>query len=366
MTILSAETSFRVEGARAVMDDVCDHLRSHFVDVDKRPDHTILSFSSYYGTCKFTVDGDDTTITIQSRTQTGIAIVKEEMTSHLIEHSPGLADKIVWSGAGSELSSPAWFSLITVADVRPLTPHMRRITFLASDSGAYADFGHIHLRLFFPQLDDRPPEWPTVTPSGLTQYPPDTSLAIRKYTCRDVDVAAGTIDIDFVLHEDAGPGSDFALRAKPGDVIGMAGPGGLSARLDRDWYLLAGDETALPAIARILETLPGTARGVALIEVADAAEEQAIETKGKFDIRWLHRNGAAAGTTTLLIDALRTVEFPADGSSVFVWAGCEFAAFKAIRSHVRSDRKLPNKDTLVVSYWRRNGIDNPPTSVEVE
>lgn len=165
-------------------------------------------------------------------------------------------------------------------------------------------------------------------------------------------MSTGTIDVDFVLHEDAGPGSEFAARARPGDVVGMGGPGGSCAPLDRDWYLLAGDETALPAIARILEALPSSARGVALIEVADAAEEQQIDTKTQIEISWLHRSGAAAGSTDLLSTAVRSVPVPTDGSSMFAWAGCEFEEFKLIRSYIRKERGLSKDDSLIVSYWR--------------
>jgi NADPH-dependent ferric siderophore reductase len=120
-----------------------------------------------------------------------------------------------------------------------------------------------------------------------------------------------------------------------------------------DWHLLAGDETALPAIARVLESLPPLSRGVALIEVADGAEEQDLAVPEGFELRWLHRNGAAPGTTTLLADAVRSVPVPADAGTVFVWAGCEFAAFKTIRAYVRKELKLAKEQHLVTSYWRR-------------
>lgn len=141
----------------------------------------------------------------------------------------------------------------------------------------------------------------------------------------------------------------ISLLAKVGDVLGMVGMGGSSAPPDRDWYLLAGDETALPAIGRFLETLPATARGVALIEVADAAEEQKIETKTGIEIRWLHRYGAAAGTTNLLPDAVRSVEFPSDGASIFVWSACESSGFKAICSYVRKERVLTKEEMLITT-----------------
>ncbi|MEO9340828.1 siderophore-interacting protein [Mesorhizobium sp. SB112] len=351
MTTFSAEARFELKGARAVIDDMCEHLRSHGVAIDRSGDRTVLTL--YHGTSEIAVEGDNALLKVEAPSLTGIAVLTETLASHFIEHFPDLADRIVWSGAAGEPAHPVWFCLLTVVGTRRLTPHMQRITFEGSDLGRYSGFGDIHMRLMFPRDDDGAPQWPRVSPNGVTQYPPEDTLAIRKYTYRRIDVAAGTLDVDFVLHEDAGPGSDFAFRAKPGTVIGMGGPGGRCAPPDRDWYLLAGDETALPAIARILETLPRTARGVALIEVADAAEEQPIINRTGIDIRWLHRDDAAPGTTTLLIDAVRAVEFPSDGSSVFAWGGCEFAAFKAIRSYARNERMLKKDESLIVSYWQR-------------
>jgi NADPH-dependent ferric siderophore reductase len=96
-----------------------------------------------------------------------------------------------------------------------------------------------------------------------------------------------------VLHGDQGVASVWAEAARPGDVIGMMGPGGGSMPA-MDWCLLAGDETAIPAIARMLEALPETAQGIVLIEVADKGAEQTLPASVGIDIRWLHRDGVVA------------------------------------------------------------------------
>ncbi|NHF74009.1 siderophore-interacting protein [Paracoccus xiamenensis] len=351
MTTLFTEACFEVAGVQSIVDEVCEHLRSHGVVVAGADQHKVLTFDDGRG--EIAINADRATMKVEAQTLTGIEIVREELTSQLIEYHPQLADRIIWSGDGCEQRYPAWFCLLTVADTFRVTPHVQRVRFHGSDLGRYSGFADIHMRLMFPRPEDRNPQWPHVKPNGTISYAPRDVLAIREYTYRHVDVAAGTLDIDFVLHEEAGPGSAFAARAKPGDVIGMSGPGGYSAPLDRDWYILAGDETAIPAIAGILETLPAAARGIAFIEVADATEEQSLDTKTGITIRWLHRNGAAPGTTKLLPDAVRAVEFPSDGSSVFAWAGCEFSAFKEIRSYMRKERGLKKGESLIVSYWRR-------------
>ncbi len=176
---------------------------------------------------------------------------------------------------------------------------------------------------------------------------------IRIYTIRAIDVSPGEIDIDFVMHEgDDMPGARFAAEARPGDVIGMTGPGGGSAAA-ADWYLLAGDETALPAIGRILEGLPRQAKAVVRIEVADEGERQDLRSVADVDLQWLFRNGAPAGTTEALAEAIRTVALPRDGRSIFVWTGCEHACFRRTRKYLREECGLARDEHLVVAYWRR-------------
>ena len=70
-------------------------------------------------------------------------------------------------------------------------------------------------------------------------------------------------------------------------------------------------------------------------------------------MQWLNRNGAEAGTTTLLQDAVRAVELPEGEEDIYVWAGCEFNAFRNIRSYMRKERNVPKNRQLIVAYWRR-------------
>lgn len=105
------------------------------------------------------------------------------------------------------------------------------------------------------------PEWPTLSPDGRLLWPPvETRPVMRTYSVRKFDKEAGEMHVDFVLHGDRGIASGWAMRAQPGDPVGVWGPGCVTTQ-NIDWYLLAGDHTALPAIAFILENLPETAKG---------------------------------------------------------------------------------------------------------
>ena len=291
--------------------------------------------------------------------EAGLAYMKSVMASHLIEFAEGGRPEIVWTGHGADAKVFPNFREMTVTKVRDITPHMRRITLSGNDLGSFAT-GGMHFKLFVPPEGVTAPEWPVPGRDGLPVWPADDKRPIvRTYTIRGIDAAAGTFDVDFVLHGDHGTdstshsvGSRWAIRAKSGDVVGARGPVG-RATPKADWYLLVGDETALPVISRQLETLPSTARGVALIEIASDAERQEIEHATGLDVRWLYRNGAEPGTTALLAGAVRAIEMPPVGTAVHAFAGVEAEAAKAIRHHWREVLQLDKKDVQVGAYWRR-------------
>jgi NADPH-dependent ferric siderophore reductase len=230
---------------------------------------------------------------------------------------------------------------------------MRRVILSCEDT-THFETGGLHARLLIPP-PGRAPIWPKVGPDGRVVWPEgEDELARRVYTIRAIDHARKELTIDVVLHDDS-PGSVWARNATAGDRVGLLGPGGGDV-VPADWYLLCGDETALPAIARIAASLPATASATVVIEVANGDEEQEISSEAALAITWLHRNGQPAGSTDLLPDAVRAIDMP-QGSDPFVFAGCEQAAARAIRKHLRAERKLPKERHLVAAYWRRGHAD---------
>jgi NADPH-dependent ferric siderophore reductase len=127
----------------------------------------------------------------------------------------------------------------------------------------------------------------------------------------------------------------------------MAGPGGRSARA-ADWHLLVGDETALPAIARILESLPATASGYAIVEVPDEADRLSLSKPEGILLRWLHRKDGVPP----LDEVVREISVPNDRTH-FCWAGAEFDAIQKIRRYWRNECGIAKGDQLAVAYWRR-------------
>ncbi|EPH43223.1 siderophore-interacting protein [Streptomyces aurantiacus] len=210
-----------------------------------------------------------------------------------------------------------------------------------------------HVKLIFPEPDGslRLPE-----PNGTMLRWPRPAGTSREYTVRRYDPVAAEIDIDFALH-DGGLASDWARAVEPGAVVHVAGPpGGLIVPHAYDRYVLAGDITALPAIARWLEELPRSARGWAFVEVADAAEEIELSAPEGVEVRWLHRGDRPAGTGDVLARAVMAVTVP-ENERAYVWAAGEAGQIKPLRRWVRDELRLEKADHDITGYWKRGVAD---------
>ncbi|WP_248307144.1 MULTISPECIES: siderophore-interacting protein [unclassified Devosia] len=237
--------------------------------------------------------------------------------------------------------------LLDVVGVTDITPRMRRIS-LRGDLTGFASLGHAdHIKAFF-FPDGVEPYTAPIGERGA-EFLPGKRPEMRDYTPRYFDVAAGTLELDFVLHGD-GPASSWAAKVKLGDKLVIGGPRGSLVVPDAfDWYLLVGDETALPALGRRIEELPAGARVIAVIEVADAAEEQRFTTQADLTLHYVHRNGQPAGTTSLLLDAVAALEFPAGEAYAYI-AG-ETSMSKAVRAHLTDERGWNPEYIKAAGYW---------------
>lgn len=325
-----------------------DHLVEHEVEFETRDGCTIADLGRGRGS--LTVTALSLTVRIEAVDRGDLEMLRSVFASHIVE----FADEplaIAWSGLDDTVATFANFREIRLVRAADLTPHLRRLTFAGADLARFASDDDLHVRLYFPPPGCAEPEWPRPGPDGRTLWPTDERRPEpRYYTLRRIDPLAGEVDIDFVMHDDAGPGADFAARGEAGARLGMAGPIGRTVA-PAAFTLLAGDETALPAIARILESLPREAQGQALIEVAGPKEEIALPGPPGFGIRWLHRGAAPAGCPERLRPALTETVLPEDA---FVWIGCEFSLAKTLRRHFEKTLGLPRERSLIVGYWARD------------
>lgn len=251
---------------------------------------------------------------------------------------------------------------LTVAGVRDLTPGMRRITLAGAELREREHDGVVlpalsspgfddHVKVFVPLHGAELPVLPHQRVDGLDWTTEGTRPTASDYTPRRIDLELGEIDLDFVRHGH-GNAAGWAERATVGAPAWIAGPTiGQALPHDVDWFMVAGDETALPAIGRLLEELPAGVRVQALIEVADAGDEQPLPTQADAHVTWLHRDGAEAGTTTLLADAVR--DAPWWEGEAYAWMAGESSAARAVRTFWRTERHVARDCLDVSGYWRR-------------
>lgn len=232
---------------------------------------------------------------------------------------------------------------VHVTRVEQLSPRMVRVTFTGDDLGTFGWNGPAaHIKLIFPEEGQAEPTPPA--PDG----PRPTRM--RTYTPRRFDPSVPELDVEFVLHGE-GLASAWAAQAEVGQVLYLSGPGP-NYHIDPDaaWFLLAGDDTALPAIATILDALPAGARARVLLEVADAHEERPLASAAQLDVTWLHRGGDVARADAALEAAVRAEPLPAGAGRVYV--GCEAAAMRRIRRHLLEERGLDPATIVTRGYWK--------------
>jgi NADPH-dependent ferric siderophore reductase len=245
--------------------------------------------------------------------------------------------------------------VLTVVGVSDVTPSVRRVV-LSGSPEAVAAAGPT-VNLLVPRVGDTAPRWPRIQRDGRIVWPEGShGVALRSYTARRQDPDAGVVEVDFVLHGD-GPAASWATAAAPGSLLAVAGAASLAERPAR-WLLLAGDETALPAISRLLAAARPDTSGVAFLEVAGPEEEQPLDAPAGITVRWLHRGGTPPGESTLLVDAVAALDRP-EGDDVFAWVGAESAAVRAIRADLRGRWGLGRSQHHAIGYWRRGRAMSP-------
>lgn len=236
---------------------------------------------------------------------------------------------------------------VRVKRVKRLTPRMVRVTFTGDELSGFAWNGPAaHIKLIFEGS------------AGHAAAAPDARPPMRTYTPRRFDAAQRELDVEFVIHGQ-GPASSWAEQAAAGQQLTVAGPGrSYAVDPQADWYVLAGDDTAIPAICTILDALPASVKALALIEVVDAAEEHALETRSaNTEIRWLHRGADPRHSGRELESAVRRMELPQGHGRIYV--ACEADAMRRIRRHLVSERAFPRDHLVTRGYWRLGETDHP-------
>lgn len=254
------------------------------------------------------------------------------------------------------------YATMRVRRVVRLTPRMVRVTFDCADSAALTDTGpDQYTKVFFPLPGQaRPVVPPPIEAEGgvMSWYqrylgmPDEVRPPMRTYTVRAQRPDLGELDIDFALHPDhAGPASDWASTAAPGDEIGLLCPPHAlyCPPPDPDWQLLVGDETAIPAIGAIVERLATGAVLRAYIEVAGPDDEQRFETRGDVHIDWVHRGARPHGAA--VVEAVCAATLP--GGAPYAWISGEANLVKLVRRELVRERGVDKRAITFTGYWRQ-------------
>lgn len=288
-----------------------------------------------------------------------------------------------------------------LARVEDLAPHMRRFTFTGEEIGEMATLApDQRIKIFFPQDDGTPPALPKSGDwySVYKSVPVAERVAMRTYTIRNLRAEQKEVDIDFVLHGVNGPASRWAMGAQVGDFVQISAPNALCTEEigGFEWkppasarhILLAADETALPALAGILEALatrPDCPRVEAFVEVPAEGDRLALPNWPGLNLQWLARSAPEDEVRpgTLMAARVRKASLPAatSGGEVeledvdidtvvpwdraqpvdgefYAWIAGESEAVMDIRQFLIRDRGIDRRNLNLMGYWRYGKVYN--------
>ncbi|MEU6565011.1 siderophore-interacting protein [Nocardia nova] len=185
----------------------------------------------------------------------------------------------------------------------------------------------------------------------------DHRPVVRNYTVREFRPAgagefgeSAELDIDFAMHGEDTPACGWAANTTPGTEVGLLDEGIMyQPPQHSSWSLLAGDESALPAIAGILRSAPRELRGAAYVEITHADDVQDLGEPEGVQVNWLVRSDPAAEIGSLAQEAVRSAEFAADG--VYAFLAGEQKLASGLRRHL-VERGIAKADITFTGYWR--------------
>lgn len=227
---------------------------------------------------------------------------------------------------------------LTVTAASQLTQNMRRITLHGEELASFPENAQgAYFKLVFLGEDSEKPILRTYT---ISQYRPGL--------CE--------IDVDFMLHASpdgsvSGVAAPWAVQAQPGDSMSVFSPGPATfINTEADWYLLAADMTALPALAANLGRLPIDAKGYIIIEIIADEDRQGLPKPAGMDLIWVVNPEPGSDDSPLYV-AIKELAWL--GGKASVWAACEFKTMKKTRQYFKQNRNVEKSHLYISSYWKK-------------
>lgn len=347
--------SFKLSGVAVpvspadMLEQICDHFVEH-ASVERKDGVAVLR--SKLGAAQIRIENARLRIELDCPTRETLHMSRTVLAEHLFYFAENQPFELTWSEPTS-LSALPNLHEVTVVSAHDVTAHMRRVIFSCADVTPFVD-GDMHVRLLVPPKG-KPPVWPGFRDDGRIAWPEgENELLVRVYTIRAVDRDRGELWIDFLQHPAPGistPGADFARNARPGDVAALLGPGAGGLPEART-ILLIGDESALPAIARIAAEAPAETKMRAIIEVEGTAEEQLLQSDGMLSVQWLHRASYPHPAADMLVQEAKAA-IEAANDETFVWVACEKSDVRTIKTFLNA-RNHDRRMMYVAWYWERD------------
>lgn len=281
---------------------------------------------------------------VQTSRAEWLQVLKEGLAERLGKIAPDLVEDIRWAGSERTGQQPSNFHFAEVQSVTSVGSTFLRIRASVPDLSGFQDDA-IHFRLVLPPNGVKTIQWPTLAANGTTIWPSGEHALHRPvYTVRSIDRDAGTLDIDVFLHA-GGRVTDWVSNARPGAVFGISGPVG-SGVPNTNRVLAYADETAFPAIARILENLTSDATGHVMLLADEGAEcAYPINAPDGVSVSWLRR------TEGIDLGAL-AIAGHLERPDHYLWVACEKDDAVRARAAFKENKGDPAQ-SYISAYWSR-------------
>lgn len=248
---------------------------------------------------------------------------------------------------------------LTIKKIEQVTAKIRRITFVSDE---LADFTSLspddHIKVFFPYPGEDKPVLPVMGPHGPMLPEGGRRPLMRDYTPRRFDRETCELDIEFFLHGE-GPGSSWAQQATVGQQLTIGGPRGSKiVPYNFDWYLMVGDESAIPSFSRRLLELPADSKALVVIETEDESQKIELQHTGQADIHWIYRHGREAGSIQGIKEKL--MHLPFFKGDYFAWIALEKTCASAVQDFLLTVKGGQAEWIKATGYWNHHHHPSNP------
>ncbi|UUM32344.1 siderophore-interacting protein [Vibrio japonicus] len=229
---------------------------------------------------------------------------------------------------------------VTVVSTQTITPNMQRIVLEGDELAQFPiNCEGSYIKLLFNQEGG----------TDISALNREERPVMRTYTIRRFSPQRKQIEVDFVRHTtndlSCGFAARWAVSAQVGDPISIVGPGSIQdMNIEADWFLMAADMTALPALSAKIEQLPENAKGYAVIKVASQEDRQPLNSPKGIEVKWIVGNEDLAEQVKAL---------PWLTGDVSVWSACEFDSMRALRQYFRNEKQVERQNIYISSYWKQ-------------